>query len=329
MVIRDHLGYAAFSLFTFLILSSTLLSAQNQPAEIAPATLALLQGRVDAAVILLKAAIASEPNNSRAHQLLCRAYYAEDLSDIAIHECELAASASGADSETEMWLGRAYGLKAAHTSPFTALSLAKKVRQAFENAVDLNPDNVHACSDLGEFYVGAPGFVGGGLDKAEALATRMQSRFPSQAHRLLALIAGKRKDPAAQETEFKQAINFGGSAASYIDLASFYQQRDNPDLALSTVRTAVRVDRAKGPSLVDAASILTSAHREPEFAERLLREYLTSPGKTDEAPAFKVYLQLGDLLVHDGNATAAHAEYAAAVALASTYSPALKALQTH
>ena len=69
------------------------------------------------------------------HQLLCRIYYAQDMADNAIHECELAVANAPSSSDNQMWLGRAYGFKASHASPFTALRLAIKVRTAFERAV--------------------------------------------------------------------------------------------------------------------------------------------------------------------------------------------------
>jgi tetratricopeptide (TPR) repeat protein len=329
MAIHNRICRAFPALLLLLLIASAALSGQTQTTDITQAKSALLQGRADESASLLKRILAAQPANPLAHQLLCRVYYAQDSADSAIHECELAVSNGPTDSENHMWLGRAYGLKASHVGPFTALGLVKKVRQSFERAVELDPNNVHAFSDLGEFYVGAPGMVGGGLDKAQALANRTQSRFPSQYHRLLSLIAGKRKDIATQEAELKNAVDASKSAAAYIDLASFYQQHDKPDQAVSTIRAAIAADQTKGPSLVDAASILTSAHRSPELAERLLRQYLASPGKTDEAPAFKVHMQLGDLLARRGNAAAAHAEYSAAHALASNYAPAVKALESH
>lgn len=327
MAICNRFGNAVSTLTLLLLLVASSGAIRAESADLIPAKSALLQGRVDEAASLLKTTLAAQPRNALAHQLLCRAYYAQDLSDLSIRECELAVSNAPNDSENQMWLGRAYGLKAAHAGPFSALGLAKKVREAFESAVKINPDNVHASSDLGEFYVGAPGIVGGGLDKAQALAERMQPHFPSQSHRLLALIAGKRKDAAIQETEFKNGVSSAQSAAALIDLARFYRDHGRPDQVLSTIHAVIAEDHAKDASLVDASGILISAHLSPELAERLLREYLASPSKTDEAPAFKVHMQLGDLLARRGDTAAALAEYAAAHALASAYAPARKALQ--
>jgi Tfp pilus assembly protein PilF len=226
-----------------------------------------------------------------------------------------------------MWLGRAYGLKASHANPFAALKLAIKVRTSFERAVQLDPENIRAMSDLGEFYVEAPSLIGGGLDKAQALAARMQTRFPAQAHRLLALVAEKKKQDSIAEAEFSSAVAAGKTPEAYIDLGHFYQRHNQPDKMVDALQSGIATDRRKGPSLVDAASILTDAHRSPELAETLLRSYLSSSAKTDDAPAFKVHVQLGDLLAHDGDPAAAQREYTAALALASNYAPARKAMQ--
>jgi len=296
-------------------------------ADTTQADALLQQGRVDEAAATLHEVLAAQPGDAQAHQLLCRIYYAQDMGDDAIHECELAVSKAPSSSDNQMWLGRAYGFKASHANPFSALNLAVKVRVAFERAVQLDPENVQAMSDLGEFYVAAPSLIGGGLDKARTLAATMQPHFPSQAHRLLALIAEKKKEDTVAEAEFSNAIAAGKTPEAYIDLGQFYQRHNQPDKMLDALQSGVAADHRKGPALVDAASILTEGHRSPDLAETLLRTYLSSSAKTDEAPAFKVHIQLGHLLAHNGDPAGAHREYATALTLASNYAPARKAMQ--
>jgi tetratricopeptide (TPR) repeat protein len=296
-------------------------------ADATQADALLQQGRVDEATASLRQILALQPGDAQAHQLLCRIFYAQEMADQAIHECELAVASAPSSSDDQMWLGRAYGLKASHASPFTALGLAIKVRIAFERAVQLDPENIHAMSDLGEYYVAAPSLIGGGLDKAEALAAQMKPHFPSRAHRLLALIAEKKKENTIAEAEFSNAVSSGRTPEAYIDLGHFYQRHNQPDKMVNALQAGINIDHRKGPSLVDAASILTDAHLSPELAETLLRTYLSSSSKTDDAPAFKVHIQLGELLAQRGDSTAAHREYAAALALASNYAPARKAMQ--
>ncbi|GGG74074.1 tetratricopeptide repeat protein [Edaphobacter dinghuensis] len=321
MVFKTNLNYIRIAFLLVLLSGGRLL------ADDAQANALLQQGRVDEAHTLLQTMLSAQPGNALAHQLLCRVYYAQEMEDAAIQECELAASQDPSNSNTQMWLGRAYGMKASHANPLVAFGLARKVRYAFERAVQLDPENVQAMNDLGEFYVDAPAIVGGGLDKARALASRMQPQFSSQSHRLLALIASENKDMTTAEAEFQKAVLAGRTPSAYIDLGQFYQRQNQPDKALEALKAGIDADRRKDASLVDAASILTAMNRSPQTAESLLREYLSSPARSDDAPAFKVHVQLGNLLTHQGDPASAHREYAAAVALASNYAPARRSLQ--
>jgi tetratricopeptide (TPR) repeat protein len=311
------------AIFSLLLL----LAARNALADTAQANALLQQGRVDEAAASLHQILAAQPNDAVAHQLLCRTYYAQQITDSAIHECELAVANAPSSSDNQMWLARAYGYKAEHANPISALSLAVKVRTAFEKAVQLDPENIQAMSDLGQFYVAAPSLIGGGVDKAEALAVRMQPHFPAQSHRLLALIAEKKNDEALAEIEFRNAVAAGKTPEAWIDLGYFYERHHQPARMVDALQSAVDADHRKGPPLVDAASILSEANTSPERAEELLRTYLASGAKTDEAPAFKVHVQLGEILAHRGDSAGAHREYAAALALASNYAPARKAMQ--
>jgi tetratricopeptide (TPR) repeat protein len=289
----------------------------------APAYHALMEGRVGDASTMLRSTLASNPADATAHQLLCRVNYAQNEADAAIHECELAASAQNVSStlasDNHMWLGRAYGMKARHAGLIGGFTLARKVESSFARAVELNPNNVAALSDLGEYDVAAPFIVGGGDDKAQALADRIMPRFPAAAHRLLARLADSNKDLTTAEAEFKRAVGVQGAPEAWIDLALFYQSHSRPDDALAAVKSALAADHTHGPVLVDAASILTESHRSPDLAERCLRDYLNSHAKSDEAPAFKVHLQLGRLLTARGDTKAASLEIAAAAALAPAF----------
>ncbi len=289
---------------------------------------ALNQGRTDEAISMLRAEVAREPHDAIAHQLLCRAFYSIELEDSAITECEAAVAEAPHTSEHYLWLGRAYGLKASRANPVAAFRLARKVVASFEEAVKLDPGNISALSDLGEFYVAAPSLVGGGLDKAQQLSSRMMPVSATKAHRLLAMIAEKRDDTAEAEAEFRRAVEAQPSAASFVDLAAFYQRQKKNDQCVVAIQAAVRFDRAKDASLVDAASILTEAKRSPQLAQQLLTAYLGSPAKTDSAPAPKVHVQLGDLLQKAGDQAGARREYQAALTLASSYAPAQRALKS-
>src|SRR6202012_1180869 len=141
------------------------------------------------------------PGDAEAHNLLCRVYYQEEHWDDAIRECETAVKLMPMDSEYHLWLGRAEGEKADAIHSIKAFGLAKKVRDEFERAVQLDGGNVDALSDLGEFYTAAPGIVGGGKRKAQGVAAAMKPYGPAQAPPLKAWLAEKDKNYALGESE--------------------------------------------------------------------------------------------------------------------------------
>jgi len=285
-------------------------------------------GHVDEATAILNARLAANPADGAAHLLLCRALYAQELPAPAVKECEAAlANGLAGNSQAQDWMGRVYGRKADNAGPFEGLKLAGKVKSAFEAAVQLDPANGSAANDLSEYYVGAPAIVGGGLDKATALADRVAARLPQPSHRIRALVAEKKKDFATAEREFRAAVSVAGHADAWTDLGDYYSRRGQNDEAVAALHRALEANGAKDASLVDIASILYTLHREPQMAEHALREYLASNAKTDAAPAFKAHYQLGQLLSADGDRAGARKEYEAALALASNYAPARKALQ--
>ena len=292
---------------------------------------ALAEGRVEDAATLLRSTLATKPGDSTAHQLLCRAFYAQDQFDDAIPQCELAA-ASQASSQTEasnnqLWLGRAYGMKASHAGWISGFTLARKVAASFERAVQFDPNNVDAIDDLGEFYVEAPSIVGGGDNKAQTLAGRTMQRYPAAAHHLLARIAESNHDLGTAEAELKREVAVQGGSEAWIDLAEFYRAHARPDDALAAVKSGIAADHAHSAVLVAAATILTKANRAPDLAERCLRDYLASHAKSDAAPAFKVHLQLSRLLQARGDTKEASREQEAAAALAPAFARSASARQ--
>jgi len=185
----------------------------------------LAEGRVDDAVVSLQSRISGAPKDAESYNLLCRAYFALADWDKGIPACEKAVSLEPDKSQYHLWLGRVYGEKADHSGFVTAAGLAKKVRSEFETAVRLNPNNVEARTDLAEFYLEAPGIMGGGRDKAEAQAQKIAVLDPVRAGWVKARLAEKNKDLDAAEREYRHAIeDSGGAGGPWLALARFYRR---------------------------------------------------------------------------------------------------------
>jgi tetratricopeptide (TPR) repeat protein len=287
----------------------------------------LLQGRIDESVAVLQRLVAANPKDGSAYLLLCRGFYAEDKADEAIEACESAVQLLVRNSAAQDWLGRAYGTKADHAGALEGFKLARKVKAAFESAVEFDAGNGAAVNDLSEYYVGAPSIVGGGLEKAEDLADRSLAALPQQAHRARALVAEKRKDYVTAEREFQAAVDVAKRPDAWADLGGFYARRKEDDRAVDALKHCLMADRLKDAAIVDAASILNEMHREPRLAAQTLQQYLAGNGKSDAAPAAKVHVMLGRMLSSSGDAAGARIEFGKALELASNYAPAKKALE--
>ncbi|HEY7351716.1 MAG TPA: tetratricopeptide repeat protein [Terriglobales bacterium] len=294
--------------------------------EMGPSLIA--NGQVDQAIAALHGQISTSPNDALAHNLLCRAYFSLGDWDSGIAECEKAVSISPNNSNFHLWLGRIYGEKADQANFITAAGLAKKVRHQFEIAVQLSPNNVEARSDLAEFYLEAPAIVGGGKDKAEAQANSLAALDPPRAHWVMARIAEKKGDYAGADHEYHTAIAAShGGASQWLDLGLFYKHRsqfDEMEKALLHVRSAP-VNRPD--ALVDAAEILIHTQRNLQEAAQLLRKYLNSSDKVEQAPVFKVYYLLGIADEKLGQISNAATQYKLALSMAKEFRPAQEALQ--
>lgn len=297
-------------------------SALPERGALAQAKAALEAGDADAALNLL----ASLPQSPETHNLRCRVLYALQQWDSAASDCQQAVNLDGQNSDFHLWLGRALGEKADRASFLTAYSLAKRVRSEFELAVQLDPRNAEALADLGEFYYNAPSIVGGGTDKAQAVAAQLDKVDPARAHELRARIASQSKDYGTAEREFKTAVGVSPHPAfQWMSLASFYRHRERwseMEMAVQSGYRAALSDRHAGVALFNGASVLTQAGRDPQFAAKMLHEYLDGPGKTEEAPAFVAHTQLARLDAQLGNLEGARHERGAAIALAHEYQPA-------
>ncbi len=281
----------------------------------------LNSGHANDAILSLQKILAANPQDALAHNLLCRVYDQEQRWTEAVKECQTAVQMQPGNSEFHLWLGRSIGQQAQRASLLTAPGLAKKVHAEFQTAVQLDPRNVAALCDLGKFFVDAPGFLGGGLDKAQAIARQLQPLNAEKYHWMLATIASKEDDPATAERELKLAVaQAKAPALAWMDMAAFYARRKNFPAMEQAIRNGMAADTNNDSALVDGASILIRRKQNLPLAEQLLRRYLASAHLSEEAPAFQVHALLGKLLARQGKTMAAQQEFAAAKALASVYS---------
>jgi len=287
----------------------------------------LVNGEADAAIRVLKTSLTANPSGAAEHNLLCRVHYAEERWDAAVSECERAANLNPESSLNQLWLGRAYGEKADHSSWFSAISLAKKTRIAFEKAVELDPKNVEARSDLSEYYIEAPGFLGGGTDKAAAQANAVEKLEPATAYWIRARIAEHDKRNSDAEQQYNKALQADPGHRRIFDLASFYRRVNRLSELEAEVQRSAKLNTRNDSALFDSASLLLRVNRNLPLAAALLQRYIEQGEKSEDAPVFQAQYLLGQVLERTGDAAGAKKAYQAARASASDFAPASAALK--
>jgi Flp pilus assembly protein TadD len=183
------------------------------------------------------------------------------------------------------WLGKAQGRRAETSSPFTAPAYASKARQAFEKAVELDGRNLEAINDLFSYYLEAPGFLGGGLNKAADLAKRIQAIDPVEYHYALAQIADKRKDYGTAESHFRSAFELAPrQVGRIIDLAKYLSTHGKEQESDVLFAQAQKIAPNEPRLMFEQANHYIRTKRNLAAAKLLLEKYLKSPLSADDPP---------------------------------------------
>jgi Tfp pilus assembly protein PilF len=321
---RGRILFAAVAAVFAVVLSASAFAAAM---DVPPRQL-LAAGRADDAIQALNSTIQNSPDNAEAYNLLARVYYALEKWDQAISAAERSVKAAPNNSDYHLWLGRAYGMKAQRSSWITALKFARKTRDEFEKAVQLDGSNVQAHAALADFYIDAPGFLGGGADKARREAEQLSAVDRAAARNIKAQLAEKDKDYKQAEAEYKAALAESGNTGSqWLELAGFYRRTSHFPEMEHAVRQAVNAEKKRGNVLYEAARQLVRSGRNYADAAQLLRKYLASPELSEEVPAFQARYLLGQALEKQGDKAGAATEYRAALATARDYQVAQNALK--
>lgn len=223
--------------------------------------------------------------NAAAYELMGRNHYMLGDYKKASENLEKAFAAEPQNSSYALWLGRAYGRRAETSSPFTAASYASKTRRYFEKAVQLNPRNLEALADLFEYYLEAPGILGGGLDKARALALDIAKIDPAEGYWTQAKIAEKKKEYKGAEAQLRRAIEASPQQVGrLIDLARFLAKQGRFQEAEQSFARAEKINPNSLKLMYAKADVYIKQGKNLEQAKELLKKYLSSTLTPDDPP---------------------------------------------
>jgi tetratricopeptide (TPR) repeat protein len=276
---------------------------------------------------LLEEAVREDPSDARAAFYLGRALLSADEVDKAVEWIEKAVALDGERVEYHLWLGRAYGSKALGASVLRQPSLAGRVRREFERASALDPDNLEARFGLVEFYLRAPGVMGGSLAKAKEQARQISTRDPLQGRRAAGRVAEHEKRFDDEAHEYSAALrDFPESPEPHYWMGSFYERRKDYARAFEIYEKLLEKRPEEWNACYQIGRIAVVSGERLDRGVECLTLYLSHTPGADEPSLASAHFRLGLLYEKKRAKDLARAEYTAALELDPTLKDARKAL---
>lgn len=189
------------------------------------------------------------------------------------------------NSDYALWLGRSWGRRAETSNPLFAPGYATKAKQWMEKAVGLNDRNSEALSDLFDYYLEAPGFLGGGFDKAQVISRKIAEVDPAEGYFARARLAEKRSEYDNAEVQLRHAVELAPKQVGRVlDLAKFLANQGRQQESDALFSKAEKMDPDAPQVWYARADTLIKQKRNLDEAKRLLQKYMQSPSITPDDP---------------------------------------------
>ncbi len=275
-----------------------------------------LESRDKKALVSAEALAKAEPKNAEAWILLTRARLQSSQAEAAVESAEKAVKFAPNNSQSYFWLGNAYGSRVGQVGMFSQMSMAPKIRDAFEKTVALDPNNLDAREALLQYYLQAPSVVGGGKDKANAQVGEIAKRDVARGHLARAQIFMSEKNTAAALKSYEAAYAAKPSDKNIrMALGVGYQMAERWNDAFKHFRAWTTQDEKVGSAWyqIGRTSALSGLQLDEGIAA--LQKYLGMPHAANDPQNKNAYHRLGQLYAKAGKKAEAKAALQAALKL--------------
>jgi tetratricopeptide (TPR) repeat protein len=298
----------------FLVLLSSISSSVF--AITAQEVKVLLEARDTKALASAEALSKAEPKNAEAWILLTRARLQANKAETAIDSAETAIKLAPNNSQGYFYLGNAYGSHIGEVGMFSKMSMAPKLRDAFEKTVALDPNNLDAREALIQFYLQAPAMIGGGKDKANVQVAEIAKRDVARGHLARAQVFMSEKNTVAALKSYEAAYAAKPSDKNIrLAVGIGYQMAERWNDAFKHFRSWTGQDEKAGPAWyqIGRTSVLSGLQLEEGVVA--LQKYLAMPHSGNDPQNKNAYHRLGQLYAKLGKKAEAKIALQAALKL--------------
>ena len=225
------------------------------------------------------------------------------------------------------WLARAYGTQAEHASKLRLPFLARKLKNALDTGLGLDPDNLDIRDDLIVYYTRAPGILGGSKEKAVEMVAEIKKRNAYRGSLAHANLCAATKDTACAERELQgMATTYPDSVNVYASLAAFYTNQKQFDKAFAVLDERLRAKPNEPITLYQVGRTASLSGENLDHGEQALKAYLAGPIPERGPESAHVHYRLGTIYEKKGAKDLAREEYRVALQLNPRHQEARKAL---
>jgi tetratricopeptide (TPR) repeat protein len=200
--------------------------------------------KFDEAKAIQTAQLAKDKNDHNAMYWMGRIEEAQDRHTTAIDWLEKAIRINDNVAAYHYWLGSAVAGRIDSVATLRQPFFAKRIKNEFLRAVELDPKMIEPRWGLMEFYSEAPGIAGGSMEKAREQVAELKKLNPYRGHMAGAQLAreGKPADAVAEEKELLGAIAIApDSLAAYWNLALAYRRQSKWDESFGVYEKIMKV----------------------------------------------------------------------------------------
>lgn len=211
------------------------------------------------------------------------------------------------------WLGNTYGTIAQNANMFKQGMLAPKMKKAWETAIALDPKNLDARTSLIQYYLQAPGFMGGSIDKAKEVAKQIIALNPAEGHRQLGSVYLSEKKTVEAEKEFQEAMKLNADYG-YV-LANFYINQKHYEKAFTLFDEVLKQNPDDYTSIYQVGKTAALSGQRLDRGEECLKKYLAHTPTQNEPSHAGAYMRLAQIKEKRGNKIEAKKLFEAALKL--------------
>ena len=244
-----------------------------------------------------------------------RAAHSARRVDDAVKEFERAVALDSMNATYHLWLGHAYTRQIKSVNFMRQAFVGRRAGAQYNRAVELAPMSVEAAEGRLEFLLGAPGIVGGGVDKARAEAARIATFNPYRGQLAEALIAEKQKDLPAAERIYRAVIAQYPDSTRAVDALTFLLQNAGRfEDAFALVDARLARDSNETSSLYHLGRLASISGQQLPRGEAAMKRYITLIG-ADTLSQANAHYRLGLMREKLDDPAGARAQYERAIQL--------------